>query len=70
MSIPKPGEVITDGKAINIGAPIVEARISTTQAPFEPTESQILGMIGRHLKGLVSLVDDLRGLAERREQKR
>jgi len=69
MDTPNPGEVTTDGRAVNIGAPIVEARMSTTQFQIEPTESQVLAMICRHLKGLVSLVDDLRGLAERRERK-
>ena len=70
MDTPKPGEVATDGRAVNIGAPIVEARMSTTQLHVEPTESQLLGMIVRHLKGLASQVDELRCLVERREQKR
>lgn len=69
MDAPKSGEIATDGKAINIGAPIVEARMSTTHPAFEPTPSQILGMIVRHLKGLASQCDDLRAYVERLEKK-
>lgn len=70
METPKPGEIVTDGKAINIGAPIAEARISSTFQPSEPSAVQILGMAIRHLKGLATLIDELRWRIDRLENEK
>lgn len=70
MDAPKSGEVVTDGKAVHIGAPIVEARMSTTFPAPEPSAVQILGMAMRHLRGLATLIDELRLRVERLESEK
>lgn len=66
MREPKPGEIVTDGKNVNIGAPPVRAM---AEAP-SVKPSQVLGNLIRHLKGGVVALEQLQALLEAQEKER
>lgn len=59
----KPGEIVTDGRSATIGAPVITGSGGTPQTP-----SQALGVVLRHLKGVVASADELRKILEKQEQ--
>jgi len=65
--VPRPGEAVTDGRSVTIGAPIIESRM---QYPKEATPSQALGTMLRHLKGVMAAAEELRSLLEKQERER
>ena len=78
MDIPKPGEVVTDGRSINIGAPVIRASASYPAPPPPPppklselTDTMIRHLKGvlSHLKGVLSAAEELRAYLEREESK-
>jgi hypothetical protein len=60
--------IIRDGRNVVIGAPVVRADVSIAHPPPEPTPSQVLGTMTRHLKGVLTSVEDLRILLEKQEK--
>lgn len=64
--IPKPGQIVTDGKAINIGAPVIQAAVQRPDGP--PSDSELVGTILRHLKGVLASAEELRIRLEQREK--
>ena len=64
MDQPKPGEIVTDGKSVNIGAPTVRG----TGTAALRTPSQAIGQAVRHLKGVVTSVEELQKLLEEEEK--
>lgn len=63
MDEPKPGEIVTDGRNVTIGAPVCKA----TAGPATP--SQALGNVLRHLKGVVASAEELKAIMEQEEKK-
>lgn len=63
METPKPGEIVTDGRNVTIGAPLVKA----TSGPTSP--SQALGQAVRHFKGVVVSLEEMKRLLEEQESK-
>lgn len=63
MNPPKPGEIVTDGKNVTIGAPLVKG----SAGPASP--SQALGQAVRHFKGVVVSLEEMKRLLEEQEQK-
>ena len=63
MDQPKPGEIVTDGKSVNIGAPTVRGTGGLPRTP-----SQAIGQAIRHLKGVVTSVEELQKLLEEEEK--
>lgn len=63
MSEVKSGEIKTDGKNVVIGAPAIRAIVKTTGLPLTPPPppkpSESLGIIIRHLTGIVRAADQL-----------
>lgn len=62
MNAPKPGEIVTDGKNVTIGAPLVKA---TGGPPQKPSEA--LNIVTRHLKGMLGGMEQLKTLMEKEE---
>ena len=70
MDTPKPGEVITDGRSISIGAPLIRASASYPEPqPAPPKPSELAGTMIRHLKGVLSAAEELKAYLEREESK-
>jgi len=69
MDAPKPGEIVTDGKSVAIGAPLIKVDLRSIQAPPEPTKGQLAGTVVRHLKGILSAAEALQARLEREEKK-
>lgn len=65
MPDPKPGEIITDGKNVNIGAPVVKAI-----APGPQTPADAMKVALRHLKGVTAAFEDLQHLMEKEEKEK
>lgn len=56
------------GRSVTIQAPLIEARLAPTNRP-EPTPSQALGSMLRHLKGVLASAEELQRVLEKQEQK-
>jgi len=70
MDTPKPGEVVTDGRSINIGAPVIRASATyPPPQPAPPKPSELAGTMIRHLKGVLSAAEELKAHLEREESK-
>jgi len=70
MDTPKPGEIVTDGRNISIGAPVIRASASyPPPQPTPPKPSELAGTMIRHLKGVLSAAEELRVYLEREESK-
>ena len=71
MDIPKPGEVVIDGRSINIGAPVIRASASypAPPPPPPPKPSELTATMIRHLKGVLSAAEELRAYLECEESK-
>lgn len=63
MDTPKPGEIVTDGKSVIIGAPVVRAVGGPPRTP-----SQALSQAVRHLKGVVTSFEELQKILEKEEK--
>lgn len=61
----KPGEIVTDGKSVTIGAPLVKAMGGPPQTP-----SEALNIVNRHLKGMLGGMEQLKVLLEKQEEKK
>ena len=76
MDTPKPGEVVTDGRSINIGAPVIRASASYPASESPPQKpSELVGIMLRdlrgvlsHLKGMVNTAETLKDSLEREEK--
>lgn len=64
MDAPKPGEIVTDGKNVTIGAPLVKAMGGPPQKP-----SEAINIVNRHLKGMLGGMEQLKELLEKEEKK-
>lgn len=64
MREPKPGEIVTDGKSVNIGAPSIRANGDIPSM----LPSEVLGNLIRHMKGGIAALEQLRALLEERER--
>lgn len=62
MTEPKPGEIITDGKNVTIGAPLVKSIAG-------PPPSQILAALIRNLHAVVGRLAELQAFLEQQERK-
>ena len=63
MNDTKAGEIQTDGKSVTIGAPVVRA-----VAGNQPSPSQHLGTLLRHLRGVTASLEELKKILEERGQ--